>query len=38
MSELNVIKNKLFELLDENDKVTDIEKLERDEFIIDVDK
>jgi hypothetical protein len=25
-------------LLDENDRVTDIERLERDEFVIDVDK
>lgn len=38
MSELEVIKQKLHELLDENDRVTDIEKLERDEFVIDVEK
>lgn len=38
MSELNVIKTKLNELLEHNDRVTDIEKLERDEFVIDVDK
>lgn len=38
MSELEVIKQKLNDLLDENEKVTDIEKLERDEFVIDVDK
>ena len=38
MSELNVIKTKLNELLDENERVTEIERLERDEFVIDVDK
>ena len=38
MSELEVIKQKLYELLDENDKVTEIERLERDEFVIDVEK
>lgn len=38
MSELEVIKSKLNELLDENDRVTDIERLERDEFVIDVEK
>jgi len=38
MSELEVIKQKLNELLDENERVTDIEKLERDEFVIDVEK
>lgn len=38
MSELEVIRQKLHELLDENDRVTDIEKLERDEFVIDVEK
>ncbi len=38
MSELEVIKSKLNELLDENERVTDIEKLERDEFVIDVEK
>jgi hypothetical protein len=38
MYELNAIKSKLYELLDENDRVTDIEKLNRDEFVIDVEK
>ena len=38
MSELNVIRSRLNELLEENDRVTDIEKLERDEFVIDVEK
>jgi hypothetical protein len=38
MSELDVIRSKLNDLLEENEKVTDIEKLERDEFVIDVDK
>lgn len=38
MSELSVIKGKLTELLDENERVTDIERLERDEFVIDTDK
>ena len=38
MSELEVIKSKLNELLDENDRVTEIERLERDEFVIDVEK
>ena len=38
MSELNVIKTKLGELLEENERVTDIERLERDEFVIDIDK
>lgn len=37
MSELNVIRQKLNELLDENERVTDIEKLERDEFVIDIE-
>ena len=37
MSELNVIRQKLNELLDENDRVTEIERLERDEFVIDVE-
>ena len=37
-SELNVIKSRLNELLEENERVTDIEKLERDEFVIDVEK
>jgi hypothetical protein len=38
MSELAVIKTKLNELLQENEKVTEIEKLERDEFVIDVER
>ena len=38
MSELNVIKSKLGELLEENERVTEIERLERDEFVIDIDK
>lgn len=36
VGELNKIKDKLLALLAENDRVTDIEKLERDEFVIDV--
>lgn len=35
MGELNQIKDKLIELLAENERVTDIERLERDEFVID---
>ena len=38
MKELNGIQNNLKELLSENIKVTDIEKLERDEFVIDTAK
>ena len=38
MSELNVIRSKLNELLEENNRVADIERLERDEFVIDIDK
>jgi mevalonate pyrophosphate decarboxylase len=38
MSELEVIKTKLNELLEENERVTEIERLERDEFVIDVEK
>lgn len=38
MSELNVIRSKLNELLEENERVTDIERLEREEFVIDVEK
>jgi hypothetical protein len=38
MQELNVIKNKLHDLLAENEKVTDIERLERDDFVIDVER
>lgn len=36
MGELSQIKDKLNALLAENERVTDIERLERDEFIIDV--
>lgn len=36
MDELGIIQNKLRDMLASNDKVTDIEKLERDEFVIDV--
>jgi hypothetical protein len=35
---LTLIKDKLFALLAENERVTDIERLERDEYIIDVDR
>lgn len=38
MEELKVIKNKLHDLLAENEKVTEIEKLERDDFVIDVER
>ena len=38
MKELGAIKDNLRSLLDENDRVTDIEKLDRDEFVIDVAK
>lgn len=38
MGDLVKIRNKLQELLAENEKVTDIEKLERDEFVIDTEK
>jgi hypothetical protein len=38
MSELHVIKSKLSELLDENNRVSEIERLERDEFVIDIDR
>lgn len=38
MIELNVIKQRLQELLKENERVTDIECLERDDFIVDVYK
>lgn len=36
VGELSKIKDKLMALLAENERVTDIEKLERDEFVIDV--
>ncbi len=38
MQELKVIKGKLVDLLAENEKVTDIERLERDDFVIDVER
>ena len=37
--ELNSIKNKLLDLLDHNDRTTEeLEKLDRDEFVIDIQK
>jgi hypothetical protein len=36
MEQLGVIQKKLKELLSENDRVTDIERLERDDFVIDI--
>ena len=38
MEQLGMIQSKLKELLHENNTVTEIEKLERDEFVIDVEK
>ena len=38
MRELNGIKENLRDLLDNNERVTDIEQLNRDEFVIDVVK
>ena len=38
MRELNGIKTNLRELLEENDRVTDIEQLERDDFVVDVQR
>ena len=38
MKDLTKIKEKLLALLDENDRVTDIERLDRDEFVIDVNR
>lgn len=38
MSELHIIRTKLGDLLVENEKVTDLERLDRDEFVIDVDR
>lgn len=38
MEQLGVIQSKLKDLLQENNNVTEIEKLERDEFVIDVTK
>ena len=36
VQDLGKIKDKLLALLAENERVTDIERLERDEFVIDV--
>ena len=36
MKELGGIKENLRELLEANDRATDIEKLERDDFVVDV--
>lgn len=36
MDQLTVIQKKLRDLLSENERVTDIEKLDRDEFVIDL--
>ena len=38
VGELTLIKDKLFALLAENERVTDIERLERDEFVIDTER
>ena len=38
MSELHIIRTKLGDLLVENEKVSDLERLDRDEFVIDVDR
>ena len=38
MGDLVKIRNKLQELLQENESVTEIEKLDRDEFVIDIEK
>jgi len=38
MRELNGIKDNLRELLEENDRVTEIEQLDRDAFVIDVSR
>ena len=38
MLEWNQIKDKLFGLLADNERVTDIERLERDEFVIDTSR
>jgi hypothetical protein len=37
-AELEVIRKKLNDLLLENEKVTDIEKLQRDDFVIDIER
>ena len=38
VGDLTLIKDKLFALLAENERVTDIERLERDEFVVDVSR
>ncbi len=38
MKELNKIKDGLMILIAENERCTEIEKLERDEFVIDIDR
>jgi len=38
VADLSKIKDKLLTLLAENERVTDIERLERDDFVIDVDR
>ena len=38
MSELHIIRTKLGDLLVENEKVSDLERLDRDEVVIDVDR
>lgn len=38
LQELEKVKDKLMVLLEENERVTDIERLERDEFVIDVSR
>jgi len=38
VGDLTLVKDKLFALLAENERVTDIERLDRDEFIIDVER
>ena len=38
VADLSKIKDKLLALLAENERVTDIERLERDDFVIDVDR
>ena len=38
VGDLTLIKDKLFALLAENERVTDIERLDRDEFVIDTSR
>lgn len=38
MNELEIIQHKLKDLLNENERVVEIEKLERDEFVVDVER